>query len=199
LVVLVACSRSDERKQPAGADPWAAPAPPSPGVGGDDPWAAKRAADLPVAEGSGSNAVDSWGSGRPNGTGSRAAQGSAAGGSTSLAVGGSSALAGSYQCLQLRSTLGADNLFHSNYVSSSLSVFEIGDDGAYRSRSYPTQGTGRTQLDGTTVSFEDGPYAHAVGQAGTLESGKTYIRFSQDLTALPKPSMQSSDHMCYRK
>lgn len=87
----------------------------------------------------------------------------------------------------------------SQYMPSALGVFEVDGDGTYRSSSYPSKGTGRARASNTTVTFEGGAYDGSVGQAGTLESGGFYIRFSESLTKAPAPSTQFNDHMCYRK
>ncbi len=110
----------------------------------------------------------------------------------------SSTLAGSYQCQQIRYGTSVNGIRQSTYVSSALGVFEVDGDGTYRSESYPSKGTGRVSATGTTVTFEGGPYAGSVGEAGRIESGP-YIRFSENLTDTPAPSLRFNDHMCYRK
>jgi hypothetical protein len=95
--------------------------------------------------------------------------------------------------------MSVNGIRQSTYVSSALGVFEVDDDGTYRSASYPAKGTGRARVSTTSVTFEGGPYADSVGAAGTLSSGGFYIRFSENLTEPPAPSMRFNDHMCYRK
>jgi len=108
-------------------------------------------------------------------------------------------LAGSYQCQQLRYGTAVNGMRQSTYVSSALGVFEIDGDGTYRSASYPAKGSGRARTTATTVTFEDGPYANSIGQAGTTASGSFHIRFSENLTEAPAPNLRFNDHMCYRK
>lgn len=168
LLAVVACSKSDDTKPGAAADPWGTPS--GTPATADDPWAAKPAPAAPAeppppAEPSG----------------------------------GASTLAGSYQCQQLRYGTSVNGIRQSTYVSSALGVFEIDGDGTYRSSSYAAKGTGRVRADTANVTFEGGAYAGSVGVAGTTSSGSFHIRFSENLTDAPTPSMRFNDHMCYRK
>ena len=173
LAVVVACSKSDDTKPASAADPWGTS---SPTPAADDPWAAKPAPAADPAEPPPQAAPQEP---RPSG--------------------GASTLAGSYQCQQLRYGIGVNGIRQSTYVSSALGVFEVDGDGTYRSSSYEAKGTGRVLADPTNVTFEGGAYAGSVGQAGTTSSGSFYIRFSENLTEPPAPSMRFNDHMCYRK
>jgi hypothetical protein len=171
LLAVVACSKSDDTKPSSAADPWGTPS--GAPATADDPWAAKSAP-----------------AGDPPEPPPPPPQAAADGAST---------LAGSYQCQQLRYGTSVNGIRQSTYVSSALGVFEVDGDGTYRSSSYPGKGTGRVRADPTNVTFEGGPYAGSVGQAGTISSGSFYIRFSENLTDAPAPSMRFNDHMCYRK
>ena len=179
LLAVVACSKSDDNKPSAAADPWATPTTPTTPTAAD-PWAAKAAPAEPEQPAP----VTADDPAQPE---------------APQASDGASTLAGSYQCLQLRYGTAVNGIRQSTYVSSALGVFEIDGDGAYRSESYPAKGTGRARATATTVTFEDGPYPNSIGQAGTNTSGSFYIRFSENLTESPAPNLRFNDHMCYRK
>lgn len=93
----------------------------------------------------------------------------------------------------------ANGMRGSTYGMSAVGTFEIDGDGTYRSLSYPAKGPGRARANNSTVTFEGGELDRSIGQAGVLESGGFYIRFSEGLTKAPLPSTQFNDHMCYRK
>ena len=176
MLAVVACSKADDKKPSAGADPWASrPAPTA-----ADPWAGNAATADPE---------------RPTPVSADEPPQPAA----ARASDGASTLAGSYQCLQLRYGLAANGMRQSSYVASALGVFEIDGDGAYRSESYPAKGSGRARVTASTVTFEGGPYPSSIGQAGTNSSGSFYIRFAENLTEAPAPDLRFNDHMCYRK
>jgi len=170
LLAVVACSNSNDSKPAPAGDPWARPTPST----ADDPWATKS--------GSAEPAPPEPAPPEPP------------------ASGNASTLVGSYQCQQLRYGTSVNGIRQSTYVSSALGVFEVDGDGTYRSASYPGKGTGRVQADtANNVTFEGGPYEGSVGQAGTTASGSFHIRFSENLTEAPAPSLRFNDHMCYRK
>lgn len=170
FLALVACSKSDDKQPSAAADPWASTTAPT--VAADDPWGAKAAPVDPEA--------------------TPAPQ-------PPQAAGEVSTVAGSYQCQQLRYGTTVNGIRQSSYVSSALGVFEIDADGAYRSESYPAKGTGRVRVNASIVTFDDGPYANSIGEAGTTSSGSFHIRFNENLTEAPAPNLRFNDHMCYRK
>jgi hypothetical protein len=185
LLAVVACSKTDDKKPSAAADPWAARAAPTPtATAGDDPWTVEPTPaeqeppdpELPTIVTTDDPALPK----------------------APPASGDTNTLAGSYQCLQLRNGRAYNGARQSTYGASALGVFEIDGDGAYRSTSYPTRGTGRARANGTTVTFEDGPYPNVVGVAETNSSG-FHIRFSEHLDETPAPDLRFNDHVCNRK
>jgi hypothetical protein len=169
----------------AAGDPWANPSAPEAAVA-DDPWAENAASEQPTPASANDPPPQPQ---APRAPRARSAQ----------AVGAASTLAGNYQCQQLRHGTSVNGIRQSTYVSSALGVFEIDADGVYRSASYPTKGTGRVRMNGSTVTFDDGPYPGSIGMVGTTSSGSFHIRFHKNLTEAPEPNLRFNDHMCYRK
>jgi hypothetical protein len=88
--------------------------------------------------------------------------------------------------------------YQTDYVPSAMGKFQIGENGAYSSASYPAEGSGQVSVDAGTVTFSGGPYAGFIGRVGSVSSGAT-IRFGGVQTQPPTPSVHFNDHVCYRK
>jgi hypothetical protein len=196
MVVVVACSKSDDKK-PVAADPWAGSAVPV----GSDPWAGSAA----------QTGSDPWaGSGAQTGSDPWTAPAEAAPAAPAAAAparpvvpaqpasGNATAVAGTYTCQTLRYNTSVSGTYQTSYTSSAMGTFEIDGSGAYRSASYPSKGSGQTHADGAMVTFEGGPYAGFIGHIGNTSSGAT-IRFGGVQTQPPSESVHFNDHVCYRR
>jgi hypothetical protein len=194
LLVVVGCSKSDDNKAVQAAPPAVAP------TTGSDPWGAGS-----------SSGSDPWGAGSPEGDpwGATADPDPAKPTSPEQpappparrppppATGVASTLAGTYHCSMLSSG-SRTGRYQTDYVPSAMGTFQIQENGAYSSATFPAKGSGRVSANAGTVTFNGGPYAGFIGLIGSVSSGAT-IRFGGVQTQPPTPSVHFNDHVCYRK